>query len=94
MDTRIENKYRWGHESRFEMPENTWEVEKFKRRGLNPPMVPQVEIPRRNQPSQSRGHVNVPQMAGNSLITAPLPGGLRIQDFEETPDPSRRVLPF
>ncbi len=42
-DTRIENQYRKGHDSRFEMPESTWEVEKFKRRGLYPPMVPQAE---------------------------------------------------
>ena len=56
-------------------------------------MVPQVEMPRRNQPSLSRGNVN-PQGAGNSLITAPLPGGLRIQGFEDTPDPSRVVMPF
>jgi hypothetical protein len=93
MDTRIENQYRWGHESHFEMPENTWDSDKFKRRGLYPPMVPQVEMPRRNQPSLNRGNVN-PQGAGNSLITAPLPGGLRIQDFEDTPDPSRVVMPF
>jgi hypothetical protein len=75
------------------MPENTWDSDKFKRRGLYPPMVPQVEMPRRNQPSLNRGNVN-PQGAGNSLITAPLPGGLRIQDFEDTPDPSRVVMPF
>jgi hypothetical protein len=75
------------------MPENIWEVEKFKRRGLYPPMVPQVDIPRGNQPSLNRGNMN-PQGAGNSLITAPLPGGLRIQDFEDTPDPSRVVMPF
>ena len=75
------------------MPENIWEVEKFKRKGLYPPMVPQVDIPRGNQPSLNRGNMN-PQGVGNSLITAPLPGGLRIQDFEDTLDPSRVVMPF
>ena len=58
-------------------------------------MIPQVELPQRAQPSHSRLHTDVPQgTRGNPLISAPLPGGMRIQDFEETPDPQRVVMPF
>jgi len=90
-DTVLANRYRWGHDGYFEMPENIWDVEKFKRKGLHPPMVPQVD--NWNHPSRSRGHISVPQGMGNSLITAPLPGGMRVEDFELTPDPRRVIMP-